>query len=306
MFKRLFVYDILKDRPFYERDKYENVLQDPQSKMGKSLSNLIILCIIAGVGIVILETVPELFSKFSWWFFLWDLIISTIFLIEYLYRFSRSQDKVQFIWRFFNVVDFVSFAPFFLALIFPHLMALNILKVLRLLRILRLFEVSVKSPIALGFIKTMREYDKEYKAIFTLFISLLIIISSFVYLAEKSVNPDFSSIPEALWWWLVTMTTVGYGDVIPFTLVGKMLWAVLILLGPVLLAVISSITILVFMDVAESQKITGTKVCQTCKTRNNEHAHFCFNCWEQHFVDHLEEHEMLEKIPLVGKLFWKK
>jgi voltage-gated potassium channel len=104
----------------------------------------------------------------------------------------------------------------------------------------------------------------------------------------------------------VTMTTVGYGDMAPITLIGKCLWVILILLGPVLLAVISSITILVFMDVAESQKITDTKICQTCKTRNNEHANFCFNCWEQHFtqVDHTEE--LIRKIPLLNKLFGTK
>ena len=81
---------------------------------------------------------------------------------------------------------------------------------------------------------------------------------------------------------------------------------ILILLGPVLLAVISSITILVFMDVAESQKITNSKICRTCKTRNNEHANFCFNCGEQHFtdVDHSEEKHV--KIPLLHKLFQKK
>ncbi len=311
MFRRLLQYDVLKDTTFYERDNYENILQDPNSKMGRTLSRLIIGCIIIWVLIVIFETVPELFEKYSLGFFMGDLIISTIFLLEYLYRFWRSWDKFKFLWWFFNIIDLVSFAPFFLALLFPSLMALNILKVLRLLRILRLFEVSVKSPIALWFIKTIREYHKEYKAIFTLFVSLLVIISSFVYLAESSSNPLFLSIPDALWWGLVTMTTVGYGDMIPITITGKFLWVVLILLGPVLLAVISSITILVFMDVAESQKITDTKICQTCKTRNSEHANFCFNCGEQHFVDnHLldipQEETTLERIPLLGKLFSKK
>ena len=311
MFRRLLQYEILKDLPFYDRDEYENVLQDPQSRLGKNLSFLIVVCIILWVGVVILETVPELFLKYALWFFIWDLVVSSIFLFEYLYRFSRSKDKIQFIGWFFNIIDLLSFAPFFLALFFPSLASLGILKVLRLLRILRLFEVSVKSPIALGFIKTIREYHKEYKAIFTLFVSLLIIFSSFVYLAENTSNEYFSSIPEALWWGLVTMTTVWYGDIVPITLVWKLLWAVLILLGPVLLAVISSITILVFMDVAESQKITGTKICQTCKTRNTEHANFCLNCGEQHFVDnHLKaisgDNLAFNKLPLLGKLFSKK
>ncbi|MDA9129380.1 ion transporter [Candidatus Gracilibacteria bacterium] len=285
MFSRLLTYDLFQKRAFYDRDRYDDILQDPKSTLGKKLSGLIVLCIIISVGLVVLETVPEIYTEYGKIFFISELVISVVFLLEYIYRWFRSHDKIEFVGGFFNVVDFLSFAPFFIALMFPALASLNILKVLRLLRILRLFEVSAKSPIAIGFIHTIQEYHKEYKAIFTLFVSLLIIISSFVYLLEYPANASFSSIPESLWWGLVTMTTVGYGDMVPYTVSGKILGAVLILLGPVLLAVISSITILVFMDVAESQKITSTKICQTCKTRNTEHANFCLNCGEQHFTD---------------------
>lgn len=92
----------------------------------------------------------------------------------------------------------------------------------------------------------------------------------------------------------------------PVTFMGKLLGTILILLGPVLLAVISSITILVFMDVAESQKITDSKICRTCKTRNNEHANFCFNCGEQHFTDIISPIEQKSKIGFIHKLFSKK
>lgn len=306
MFQRLLQYDRLKNQDFYDRDTYENIFQDPKSKMGKMLSYGIVICIVVSVFVVVLETVPGMMVNYFWQFFAIDLVVSLIFLTEYVYRFLRSQSKGKFVFSFFNTIDFLSFAPFFIALIFPWLTNLNVLRVLRLLRILRLFEVSAKSPIAIGFLKTIREYHREYKAIFTLFFSVLVIISSFVYFVEQSVNPSFASIPHALWWGLVTMTTVGYGDVIPITLAWKLFGVALILLGPILLAVISSITILVFMDVAEAQKITGTKVCATCKTRNNEHANFCHICGEQHFVEHHHDENIVEKIPLVGKLFSKR
>lgn len=306
MFQRLTSKKIFQNTPFYNRDNYENILQDPKSKLWKVLSRFILACVFIAVAAIMLETVGDYWEKYLLGFLIIDAVISFVFLTEYLYRLRRSKNRFKFIQKWMNVIDLLSFAPFFIGLIFSSLAWLSILKILRVFRVLRLFEVSTKSPIAIGFIKTIREYHKEYRAILGIFLSLLIIISSFVYYSESSVNPEFSSIPQSLWWGIVTMTTVGYWDMAPITFLWRMLWVVLILLWPVLLAVISSITILVFMDVAESQKITDSKICRTCKTRNNEHANFCFNCGEQHFTDIDHSEEKSSKLSLLDKLFLKK
>lgn len=306
MFQRLLTKKIFQNTLFYNRDSYENILQDPESTFGKIISKLIQICVFIAVGAIIFETVEPFGTQYYLNFLLVDALVSIIFAGEYLYRFMRAKAKKKFVCTWMNIIDLLSFLPFFIGLIFSSLAGLDILKILRVFRVLRLFEVSAQSPIAIGFIKTIREYHKEYRAILWIFLSLLIIISTFVYYAESSVNPEFSSIPQSIWWGIVTMTTVWYWDMVPITFIGKSLWVILILLGPVLLAVISSITILVFMDVAESQKITNTKICRTCKTRNNEHAHFCFNCGEQHFTDVDHGEESLWRIPLLNKLFSKK
>ena len=304
MFTRLYTHHFFRNHNFYDREKYENILHDPESQLGRRINIFISLCVFLAVWVIVFETVADWGEKYKFQFFLIDAGVSIIFAIEYLYRFMRARSKSYFIKKPMNVIDFLSFWPFFLGLIFVPLAWFDVLKILRLVRILRLFEVSSQSPIALGFMRTLQGYKKEYKAILGIFGTLLIIFSTFVHYFESTLNPDFASIPHTLWWGIVTMTTVGYGDMTPITLWGKMCGAVLILFWPVLLAVISSITILVFMDVAEAHKQALFKSCAKCRTRNNDEANYCLHCGHTHFLSEVIE-EKRPKIAFISKLFSK-
>lgn len=305
MFTRLYTHKFFRHHEFYDREVYENILKDPKSIVWKKINNFILFCVFLWVFWIILETVWDFWKKYVLEFFLLDAFVSFVFVTEYVYRFMRAKSKSFFVKRPMNLIDFLSFWPFFLGLLFAPIAGFEILRVLRVFRILRLFEVSSHSPIALGFMRTLRQYSQEYKGIFGIFLSFLVIFSTFVYHFEQSVNVEFASIPHALWWGIVTMTTVGYGDMSPVTLGGKICWGILVVLWPILLAVISSITILVFMDVAEGHKQSLFKTCAKCRTRNDDEANFCKHCWNKHFLSEIIEIKR-NKIPFLDKLFSKK
>lgn len=305
MFSRLYTHHFFRNHNYYDREAYENILKDPKSKLWRKLNRIIEFCVILGVAVIVFETVQDYSQRYGIYFFIIDALVSLVFAGEYLYRFFRSKDKMFFVKRPLNIIDFLSFWPFFIGLIFLPFAGLDMLKVLRLFRVLRLFEVSAHSPIALGFGRTLRAYSKEYQAILSIFISFLVVISTLVYYFEMGNNQQFASIPHTLWWGIVTMTTVGYGDMTPITLWGRVFWVFLILLWPVLLAVISSITILVFMDVAEANKQSLYKTCSKCRTKNNDEANFCMQCGEKHFISGIIETKR-PKLKMITRLFSKK
>lgn len=121
MFQRLLEKQIFKHTPFYDRDKYENILDDPQSTIGKLTNLFIQVCVFIAVAAIMLETVGQYAREYYFEFLMIDGVVSCIFAVEYMYRFLLSSDKRKFIHKGMNIIDLLSFAPFFLGLIFSSL-----------------------------------------------------------------------------------------------------------------------------------------------------------------------------------------
>ncbi len=264
----------------YDREKYENFLEDPNSLIGQNVNSFILALVLLSVVSLCLESIGDNYYVYAEQFFFINLIVSIVFLLEYVYRFLRAKKKIEFITDVFNTIDLLSFLPFFIHL----LSGTEFLRVLRLLRILRLFDFMKHTPVLFWFVKSMKNYKKEYEAITSLIAIILVVVSVFVYHFENGINPKFSSIPESFRWAVVTMTTVWYGDIYPITPMWKILGSIIIFLWPALVAVVSSITILIFMDVAEVQRkvkniLKSWVICPTCWNDNSPNANYCGKCW---------------------------
>ena len=188
---------------------------------------------------VILETVESLYLNYKTFFRNFELFSVTIFSIEYIGRLwscvenkSKSENntkaRIKYIFSFSALIDAIAILPSLLAFIFPTVD----LRFVRALRIFRLLKFSRYSSSINTLLVVLWDQRKSFGAAFFILFIILIISSSGMYLVEKDIQPDkFGSIPQSMWWSIVTLTTVGYGDVYPVTSMGKFFGSIIIILG---------------------------------------------------------------------------
>ncbi len=228
--------------------------------------------IFLNVVVVILESVKSIDAKYQSLFWVFEIVSVFIFTVEYLLRLwactsdSHYQGtfggRVRFALTPLALIDLVAILPFYLFIFFP--VNIEVVRVLRMLRLLRIFKLGrySKSLRTIG-----RVLNKKKQELFmSAFVGcvLLILASSFMYVVENPYQPDsFSSIPAAMWWGAATLTTVGYGDIYPVTPIGKMLGAIIALLGVSLFALPAGILGSGFVEEIHRRK--GNKdLCPHC------------------------------------------
>jgi len=224
-----------------------------------ALSSLIILNLIA----VSLESVPTLSEKYASSFLYFEIFSVVIFGLEYIARIWASSEKkdtkyssglgrrLSYIFSFTGIIDFLAIVPSILA-IFITSVDLRWLRVLRLLRLLKISHYSTALEDLWSAIKHERS---SFVAALYLFAIALFFSSAMMYVAENTAQPDkFKSIPETMWWSLITLTTVGYGDVSPLTPLGKIIGAVTAIMGVCVVALLTGIVANAFANQVARRK----------------------------------------------------
>ncbi len=245
---------------------------EPGDVASKIFDIFIMSLISLNVIAVILATDHKLSLKYGSFFHLFEIISVIIFSIEYILRiwscsvnpkYNRSfYGRIRFALTPLALVDLFAILPFYLPILLP--MDLRFIRIVRLIRLFRLFKLGRYSD-ALKLIALVAKNKKE-ELLTTLFIVflLLVISSSLLYYSEYEAQPEvFSSIPQAMWWGIATLTTVGYGDVYPITPVGKFLGAIICLLGIGLFAMPTGIISAGFIEVIRKKEDEIT--CPYCR-----------------------------------------
>ncbi len=255
------------------KTKLYDILETPASgRAGRIVDTFLIVLIVGNVVVVTLHTVRSLAPKYGSFFWYFELFSVVVFSIEYALRMWICTKNASYghpvfgrIKYFFSplaIIDCIAIAPFILPMLIPiDLIFMRLLRLFRLLRLLKLGRYSESIRTMAGLLKSKKE---EIAVTLTMSIILLLIASGLMYFIENAAQPDsFSSIPAAMWWGAMTMTTVGYGDVYPVTPAGKVLAGVIAFLGISLFILPAGIIAAAYT--AEIQKKKAERVvCSRC------------------------------------------
>ena len=200
---------------------------------GRAFDWTIIVLIFYAIAALVYGTMPTLNEderKFLW---ISEIVVTAIFTLEYILRFYLAEQKRDYSFSFYGIIDFVAILPFYLDLLLgAEVAVLRAFRALRLLRIFRLLKIVRYNRASDRLLKALSESKEEFILFFLTTLILLFISAAGIYYFEHSVQPEaFSSILHSLWWAVVTLTTVGYGDIAPTTLGGRIFTFIILLIG---------------------------------------------------------------------------
>jgi len=263
------------------KEKWHEIIYEADSKNGKTFDLILIVAIIFSIILVMLESVEELDAKFHNFFNIAEWAITILFTIEYIIRIITVKKPKKYIFSFYGIIDLLSTIPKYLSLFIGGAHALVALRALRLLRIFRI----LKLVRFVGATNTLGKALKASRFKILVFISavmiICVIIGTMMYLIEGDPS-GFTSIPKSIYWAIVTLTTVGYGDIAPQTAIGQLLASLVMILGYGIIAIPTGI-VSVEMAKDKGQNIhLNTYSCQNCSADNhNDGAEFCYKCGEK-------------------------
>ncbi len=279
----------MSKRPLTTKEKIHEIIFEAGTPAGKWFDILLIVAIILSVLAVILETVPSIEAQHGKLFKGLEWVFTIIFTLEYLLRLYCVKKPIKYAKSFYGVVDLISTLPAYLSFFIVGTHSFMVIRALRLLRIFRVFKLANHFQQGLVIIRALRDSAAKI-SVFLFFVLLLtILFGSILYLIEADTNPAFDSIPRGIYWAIVTLTTVGYGDISPSTSLGQFIAAIVMVLGYAVIAVPTGVVTTQLMKPNTKNSKLNTQSCQSCsKDGHDDDAVYCKYCGEKinsHIID---------------------
>jgi voltage-gated potassium channel len=254
------------------REKLYHIVFMTYTKAAKRFDIWLLWTILFAVVVVMLESVPELGLRYKREFFTIEWILTIIFTLEFLLRIWISPKPFKYIFSFWGLIDFLSILPTYLDLILSGYHYLLVVRVFRLLRIFRILKLVRFSSEARNLVQALRSSMYKISVFFITVLSIVTFMGTIMYVVEGG-KEGFNSIPQSIYWAIVTVTTVGYGDIVPHTVMGKFISSIAMIIGYAMIVVPTGI-----VTVEMSKSASKPKKCANCNQKNDAKANFCSTC----------------------------
>ena len=266
------------------KNKLHTIIYEADTPMGKLFDVVLLILILVSVILVMLESVTSIDTHYHDLLYFGEWVITIFFTIEYILRIITVKKASNYIFSFYGIIDLLSTIPLYLSFILAGSNALLAVRALRLLRVFRILKITRYMGEANKLNKALR--DSKPKILVFLFAVLIlsIIAGTIMYLVEGEQS-GFVSIPVSVYWCIVTLTTVGFGDIAPVTPLGQFIAAIIMIMGYGIIAVPTGI---VSAEYASKKTTTlddpeyihvNTQSCQNCNENNHhDNAEFCHKC----------------------------
>ncbi len=258
------------------RETLRDIIFGTNTTAGKNFDIALIIMIVASVIAIMLDSVPAIANQYHDTLLIIEWFFTISFTIEYVLRIYSSPKPFNYMRSFFGIIDLLAILPSYLSLFFPslgYLMIVRILRVIRIFRVLKLMRYLNEANVLMRAIMASR---RKIMVFFTLVLSVTCVFGAIMYLIEGPEH-GFSSIPKSIYWAIVTITTVGYGDIAPQTVLGQSVAALVMVTGYAVLAVPTGIiSAELFRDIKTAR---DTRQCFACRKSGHEpdasHCKFC-------------------------------
>jgi voltage-gated potassium channel len=254
------------------------IIFESDTRAGIYFDYLLFIAIILSVIIVMLDSVASLHDEYGKVFYVIEWVLTILFTIEYILRIIAVERPAKYIFSFYGIIDFLAIIPTYLSL---FLVGSQYLIIIRIMRLLRIFRV-LKLVRYVGAAETLRVAIQNSRGKIIVFVEvvlvLVVVIGSMMYLIEGPEN-GFTSIPKAMYWAIVTVTTVGYGDIAPNTILGQVLASLLMITGYAIIAVPTGIITTEMGRIKDTKVKLNTQVCRKCHYHlHDDDAKYCKKC----------------------------
>lgn len=271
------------------KEKLHEIIYEADTPAGKLFDIILLLLIITSIILVMLESVTSFANQHLEFLDTAEWIITILFTIEYIARVIVVNQPKKYIFSFYGIVDFLSTIPKYLSFFILGSHSLIALRALRLMRVFRILKLARFVGESNNLMKALRA-SRAKIAVFVFFVLIIcIILGAIMYIVESGQDSGFTSIPRSVYWAIVTLTTVGYGDIAPATALGQLISSIIMIIGYGVIAIPTGIVSVEYAKSTSTEENTtkniqedihlNTQTCSNChETNHDDDANFCKTC----------------------------